>query len=115
MNATAFRISGKLRDIREIRVEDKRVTVVGIVVAKDESSIMIDDGTGQAAVIFDNPRWLENVEVGSVVKVMGTPLEAEGGMEIHADLLQRMNGLDLKLYRKAREELKELEREIRGD
>jgi hypothetical protein len=112
MEARAFRTAAKPKSIGDVRIEDGRISIVGIVVGKDESGLVIDDGTGQATVLFDNPRWLEGVDIGSIVKVMGTPLEAEGGMEVHADLLQRMDGLDLKLYRQAMEELKKLESQI---
>lgn len=105
-------LSAKPKNIQDIRVEDKRVSIAGIVVEKREAELVIDDGTGQATVIFDNPGWLEGVQIGSVVKVMGMPMEAEGGMEIHANLLQRAGGLDLKLYQRAMEELKNVYREI---
>jgi len=115
MKTYSFRIPAKPKNINEIRVEDKRVSAVGMVVEKRDSELVIDDGTGQATVVFDNPSLLENVEVKSIVRVFGTPMEAQGGMEIHADVLQRMDGIDLKLYRKAKEELKDLEKEIGED
>jgi len=115
MNTHLFKQSAKPRNIGEIRVEDGRVSIVGVIVERRDSELVIDDGTGQATVVFDNSALLEGVEVKSIVRVFGTPMEAEGGVEIHADILQRMNGLDLKLYKKGKEELKKLEREISGD
>jgi hypothetical protein len=108
------KLPAKPRNIGEVRVEDQQVVVVGIVVEKRELELVIDDGTGQATVTFDSPALAESVETGSAVKVFGTPMEAEGGIEIRAEILQPAPGLDFKLYQEAREELKKLERKIVG-
>jgi hypothetical protein len=100
------------RKISDIKIGDERVRVVGWVVDKKEGEFTLDDGTGRLTVISDDPAMVEGIEMGSKVRVFGTPLSVSGTNELHAEIVQRLDGLDLELYREVQNELEKLEREL---
>jgi hypothetical protein len=112
MESIPIRKPAKLKKISEIRASDERVKVVGLVVNKGDSEFVLDDGSGQLVVILDEPEATQGITVGSRVRVFGNPMEAEGGLEFHADILHKVDGLDLQLQEQVREEWKRLEKEL---
>ncbi len=100
------------KKISELRASDEKVQVVGLVVDKSESDIVLDDGSGQLPVILEDRNLSSGVEIGSKVRVFGNPMEAEGGIELRAEILQRIDSLDFKLNERVREERKKLEAEL---
>ncbi len=100
------------RKISEIKIGDERVRVIGLVVDKKEAEFMLDDGSGRLTVVFDDPAVVEGVEIGSRVRVFGMPLNVAGAHELRAEIVQRVDGLDLGLYEEVRREVKKLEREL---
>lgn len=102
------------RKISEIKIGDERVMVVGLVVDKKEAEFTLDDGSGHLTVIFDDPAVAGAVEIGSKIKVFGTPLGVAGTNELHAEIVQKVDALDLGLYEEVRREVKKLERELGG-
>ncbi len=107
-----YRPSAKPRRISEIKTADEQVQVVGLVVDREESTFVIDDGTGKLNVLFEDPGLVKDIEVGSKVRVFGTPLNIEDSHEIHAEIIQRLDGLDLDLYKKVRHEVRKFEKEL---
>ncbi|KXB03376.1 hypothetical protein AKJ47_02380 [candidate division MSBL1 archaeon SCGC-AAA261G05] len=104
--------SAKPRRIAEIKTGDDQIQVVGTVVDKKESELIIDDGSGRLPVLFEEPGLPKEIEVGSKVRVFGTPLNVEEAHELHAEIIQKLDGLDLGLYREARHEIKKFEKEL---
>lgn len=100
------------RKISEIKTGDERVRVVGLVVDKKEAELVLDDGSGRITVIFDDPALTEGVEVGSKIRVFGSPLNVADTHELHADIIQRLDKLDLELYEQVRREVKKFEKEL---
>ncbi len=100
------------RRISEIKTADDRVQVVGLAVDKKESMIVIDDGTGRVNVLFEDPGLVEGVEVGGKVRVFGTPLNVGESHEIHAEIIQNLDGLDLDLYKEVMHEIRKFEKEL---
>ncbi|MDI6643042.1 MAG: hypothetical protein QMD95_03210 [Candidatus Hodarchaeaceae archaeon] len=100
------------RKISEIKIGDQRVSVIGTIVDRKETEFTLDDGSGQLTVIFDDPAVVEGVQVGSKVRVFGTPLGITGTSELHAEIVQKVDGLDFGLYEEVRREIEKLEREL---
>lgn len=107
-----FKQSAKPRRISEIKDKDDQVQVVGLVVDKKESFLVLDDGTGEINVFFEDSSLVEDVEVGSKIRVFGTPLNIEETHEVHADIVQKLDELDLDLYKEVMEELRKFEKEL---
>lgn len=107
-----YRPSAKPRRISEIKTSDEQVQVVGLVVDEQESSLVLDDGSGELNVLFEDPGLVENVEVGTKVRVFGTPLNVGDTHEIHAEIIQKLDELDLDLYKKVRHEVRKFEKEL---
>ncbi len=100
------------RRISDVSLGDERVRVVGVVVDKRDTEFTLDDGTGRLTVISDDPAISQGFEIGSKVRVFGTPLSVAGANELHADIAQKVDKLDLNLYSEVRQEMQKLEREI---
>jgi len=80
------------KEIKNISKKDILISVSGVVVNKGESSFMIDDGSGQVAVLYD-----KSVNEGDYVRVLGMVI---GDGEIKAEIVQDLNKIDKKLHRK---------------
>jgi len=98
------------RKISEIKIGDMGIRVVGLVVDRKEAELVLDDGSGQITVFFDDPALATGIEVGSKVRVFGTPLNVGGKHELQAEIIQRVDKLDLELYDEARREIKKFEK-----
>ncbi|KXB05236.1 hypothetical protein AKJ50_01435 [candidate division MSBL1 archaeon SCGC-AAA382A13] len=107
-----YRPSAKPRRISEIKTADEQIQVVGLIVDKRESSIVLDDGSGRINVLFEDPGLVKDVDVGSKVRVFGTPLNIEDTHEIHAEIIQKLDKLDLDLYKKVIHEVRKFEKEL---
>jgi hypothetical protein len=107
-----FRSPARPRRISDVKIGDERVRLVGLVVDKGEADFTLDDGSGRLTVIFDDPALADGVEIGSKIRVFGTPLSVSGANELHAEIIQRVDKLDLGLYDKVRREVEKLEREL---
>lgn len=107
-----FRPSAKPRRISEIKTADDQVQVVGLVVDKKESSLVLDDGSGKLNVLFEDPALVEDIEVGSKIRVFGTPLNIADTHELHSEIIQKLDELDLDLYKKVRHEVRKFEKEL---
>lgn len=104
--------TAKPRRISEIKTEDEQVQIVGLVVNEKESYLVLDDGTGKINVFFEDPSLTDGIEVGSKIRVFGTPLHIEDKHEVHADIIQDLEGLDLDLYKKVMSEVRKFEKEL---
>lgn len=104
----------RCRKVSEIKIGDEYVSVVGLVFDKREGEFVLDDGSGQLTVFFEYPAIARGVEVGSRVRVFGVPSKVAGVHELHADIVQNLEGLDLKLYEEVRHEVKKFEKELEG-
>lgn len=107
-----YRACAVPRRISEISEGDEQVRVVGLVVDEGESSFVLDDGSGRLNVLFEDPGLVSGVGVGSKVRVFGTPLSIEDSFEIHADIIQDLDELDLDLYKNVREKVRKFEKEL---
>jgi RPA family protein len=53
-----------------------RVSIIAVIVSKDENSVTLDDGTGQInGRVFERVEQLDKLDVGNVVLVIGRPRE----------------------------------------
>ncbi len=107
------RAPARQRRISDVSMGDERVRVVGVVIDKRDAEFTLDDGTGRLTVVPDDPALSSGLEVGSKVRVFGTPLSVAGANELHADIAQRVDKLDLNLYSEVRQEMEKLERDLR--
>ena len=92
------RLPGIFREISGIKPDDVRVSVLGTVIDSEDGRFVLDDGTGRLLV-----SWDQGVEQGRLVRVIGRVIPLENGLELQAEVLQDLTGLDLKLFKKARE------------
>ena len=85
------------RRVSEINPEkDIRVRLLGRIIGKDEGTLIIDDGTGKAEVIVEE----QDADIDDIVRIFTRVLPLEEGFELRAELLQKMKGLDVDLYKK---------------
>jgi hypothetical protein len=106
-----LRTPAKEKKIREITPEDTFVKILGTVVEKKDTEVVLQDEDGSRITVFaDDPELFSDVTEKSLVRVFGTPLLHGERKEIRTEIVQRMDGLDLRLYREALKEMEKLKR-----
>jgi len=85
------------KNIKDINQGDMRLRILGTVIDKKENKIVVDDGTGQLSVVFDEP---VNAELNQIIRVFGKVIPNTDGFELQADFYQDMKDVDINLYRK---------------
>ncbi len=103
-NGLKKRLPAKERLISEILPNDIRVRILGTVIGGNENSIMVDDGSGRLEIVTDG----QAADTGKMVRVVTRVLPVSGGFEARAECIQRMDGFDVELYRRAREVAKNI-------
>ena len=85
------------RRISEVSSKDIRVRIYGTIVDSQVDSITLDDGTGTVKVGIEQS---VKADPGSKVRVIGRVIPFDAGVEIQAEIIQDMSGLDFDLLRK---------------
>ena len=82
--------------VKDVNENDRKVAVSGYVVSKEEHSIVIDDGSAQIPVFFDQ------IEVPDVkyLRVFGRVIPYQEGLQIQADVIQDLGSMNYELYKK---------------
>ncbi len=106
-NTEIFKQRAKLFNMERKTIEPKkigdmeqgeRVAVVGVVIEKDNSGfLVIEEKEARATILVPQDLVLENIDVGDLARVIGLVMEKE---EIKAEIIQKVNGLDLDVYSK---------------
>jgi hypothetical protein len=91
------------RRVSEIRPDDVRVRVLGTVIDRDDTRVVVDDGTGRISAVFDRA---PEVGLNQLVRIFGRIVPTAEGFELQADILQDMGGLDLSLHRRVSEAIR---------
>ena len=86
--------------------KDQKVRIIGTVIAKDENSFIIDDGTGTIKV-STKPEMFDVVNEKQVVRVIGRPMHIGSSLELQADIVQDMSKMNMKFYKIVHEKWKE--------
>ncbi len=93
------RLPGVEKSIAKITGEEHRVSIIGVVVEKNEmnNSALIDDGTGRAIAYFATQEEYNKAKEGRVIRIIGKVRKDEN-IEIDVEIIQDMSKLDLGLY-----------------
>ncbi|MBI5884845.1 hypothetical protein HZB89_01975 [archaeon] len=80
------------------------VAVVCSVVSLNDELLegIISDGTREAKVFFSNENALNACREAKTVRIIGKALVSGNGIQLNADFIQGLEGVDLEAYRKAR-------------
>ena len=89
------------RAISNLKKEDLKIAVSGVIIDKGKSSFMIDDGTGRAGVFFEG-----DILNGKYIRVFGRLVNFEN-KEIEAEFIQDLDKIDKRLHKKLLEMLAE--------
>lgn len=90
------------RKIAEIKEADIRVRLVGKVIDRNESAIVLDDGTGTAEIVIE-PETVNkagDLDLHDFLRVFCRVIPLEKKIELRAEIIQDMTNLDVELYRK---------------
>jgi hypothetical protein len=98
------RLPGKEKSISDIQADkDVRVRITGTVIGLSGNVVIVDDGSAHAEIICDNPDMIKDLKEGQFVKVITRILPLIDGYECRGEAIQDLNGINIELYRKARE------------
>jgi len=89
------RIPAADKRISEIKLEDRRVRIVGMVVESRPGMCILDDGSGSVKV-----RTSHKLHAGKLIRVIGqVSIRTDGEIEIDGELIQDMDKLKFDLYK----------------
>jgi len=89
------------KSISEIHPDsDVRIRLIGTIIDIGPNSIVLDDGSGKIEVYFEE---IPKVRQGQLVRVITRILPLIDGYECKGEILQSLDGFNLKLYKKARD------------
>lgn len=101
------RIVAKERKINEIQQDDIRVKVLGRVIDKTDNIFIIDDGSAKAEVLYDQDIIKKDFKIGDNLKLFARVLLSEpSNVQLQAEAIQNINDLNLDLYRRIKEVIK---------
>jgi len=78
--------------------KDIRVRLLGTVIGTGNNSVMLDDGSSQIEILFDDS---QSVKQGQLVRVIARVLPLIEGFECKGECIQSLDGFDLELYKSA--------------
>ncbi len=88
------------RKITEIQPEkDIRVRLIGTVIGTGNSTLMLDDGSSQIEIIFDED--MSHMKQGQLIRVIARILPLTEGFECKGECIQLLDGFDIELYKSA--------------
>jgi hypothetical protein len=89
-------VEKKIVDIQPDK--DIRVRLLGTVIGTGNNSVMLDDGSSQIEILFDEA---QSVKQGQLVRVIARVLPLIEGFECKGECIQSLDGFDLELYKSA--------------
>jgi hypothetical protein len=93
------------RGIGEIKDNDVRVRLMGTIIDRSDSGIVLDDGSGKINVSLENT---EGLAMNQFVRVFGRVIPMEGGSELQGEIVQPAQSLDIELLKKSNNVVKSL-------
>ena len=87
----------KEKFIKDIKKEDIKIAVSGIIVSKDNGKIVIDDTTGNIPVEIET-----ELEMNKFVRVFGVLIPYDDGFEVQGHIIQDLSELDIEKYMKVK-------------
>ncbi|MDD5417742.1 MAG: OB-fold nucleic acid binding domain-containing protein [Candidatus Nanoarchaeia archaeon] len=92
------------KEICDLTKDDVRVRVTGTVIEKQDesSSIVLDDGTGQVTIMLPSDEFLENINPGMFLRVIGMIIPYGEGVELRGELIQDFSKANKDIYTKYR-------------
>jgi len=69
-----------------------RVSIIAVIVGKDENGVTLDDGSGQiSGRVFERVEQLENLNIGNLVLVIGRPREFNNAIYITIEIIKSID------------------------
>ena len=96
---TRRRLPSVERTIDTLSPDDIRVRILGTVIDKQDTTLILDDGSGKLQATFETPI---TAEPNQLVRVFGRLIPVENGFQLQGELIQDMSRLDFSLYKKVR-------------
>lgn len=89
------------KSIKEIDADkDVRVRILGTVIGYGQSSLILDDGTGNIEVVFEErPSY---VNQGQIIRVIARIIPLTEGFECRGEIVQLLDGIDINLYKQSK-------------
>ncbi len=88
---------------------DSKVKIMGFLVDKKENTIVLDDGSGKIKIFTDATNVIDNLNINQFIRIFGSIIPVENDIEIRADIVQDLSGLNIDLFKKTKELYNKLE------
>lgn len=96
--------SYKEKFIREITPEDKKISISGSIINKEDNLVLIDDSTGVIAVNINT-----SLNVKTFVRVFGYLIRNNNDFQLQGQIIQDLGNVNRTLYNKVKSFLNQKE------
>jgi len=69
----------------------------------------LDDGSGKIKIFTDATNVIDNLNINQFIRIFGSIIPVENDIEIRADIVQDLSGLNIDLFKKTKELYNKLE------
>ena len=90
--------------IKTLRVSGSKIAVSGTVISNNETSLVLDDGSGNITILVNNIP----IPNGDYLRVFGRVMPGEDGMYFQADVIQSLSKIDKHAHKKIKEKIHDL-------
>jgi len=95
------RLPAKERIIAEINPRnDIRVRITGMVIGKFNNTLVIDDGSKEVEITFNES--IGYLNVGQLIRVIARVMPSSDGFQCIGECIQNLDDFDINLYKKAK-------------
>ena len=85
----------KEKFINEITRDDRKVSISGLIINREDNLIFVDDGTGVIAVNIES-----QIPINSFVRVFGYLLHNNDEVQLQANIIQDLSNVNKEAYNK---------------
>jgi len=96
-----FKTHYKEKKISDLNEMDTNIRIMGFIVDKKDNILILDDGSSKVKIFTDATNVIDNLDVNQLVRIFGSVIPVENGIEIRADIIQDLSNLDIDLYKKS--------------
>ena len=88
------------RTLGSITAQDSKVSVYCSVIGSGEGEVRVDDGTGQAVLVFEDPSVFEYAKNLKKLRCFGKPFKEGEEQILSVQIVQDMENLNIDLLKK---------------
>lgn len=93
----------KEKFVKDLKLSDFKIAVSGVIVGAKDEGFLLGDGTGEVYINLKGIDKKPEIKDNSIVRVFGRLVPYESGLEIHGEIVQNLDNIDMGALKKIKE------------